>query len=38
MSAPQFMKTFKKVAGMTLVAYLNHVAWPTARACCARPA
>jgi AraC-like DNA-binding protein len=25
MSAPQFMKTFKKVAGMTLVAYLNHV-------------
>jgi AraC family transcriptional regulator, transcriptional activator of pobA len=25
MSAPQFMKTFKKVAGMTLVAYVNHV-------------
>ena len=25
MSRPQFMKTFKKVAGMTLVAYLNHV-------------
>lgn len=25
MSAPQFMKTFKRVAGMTLVAYLNHV-------------
>ena len=25
MSPPQFMKTFKKVAGMTLVAYLNHV-------------
>jgi len=25
MSQPQFMKTFKKVAGMTLVAYLNHV-------------
>ena len=25
MSAPQFMKTFKKVAGTTLVAYLNHV-------------
>lgn len=25
MSAPQFMKTFKQVAGMTLVAYLNHV-------------
>jgi AraC family transcriptional regulator, transcriptional activator of pobA len=25
MSQPQFMKTFKKAAGMTLVAYLNHV-------------
>jgi len=25
MSHAQFMKTFKKVAGMTLVAYLNHV-------------
>ncbi len=25
MSSPQFMKTFKQVAGMTLVAYLNHV-------------
>ena len=25
MSAPQFMRTFKQVAGMTLVAYLNHV-------------
>ena len=25
MSAPQFMKNFKQVAGMTLVAYLNHV-------------
>ena len=25
MSAPQFMKTFKKVAGTTLIAYLNHV-------------
>jgi AraC-like DNA-binding protein len=25
MSAPQFMKNFKRVAGMTLVAYLNHV-------------
>ncbi len=25
MSPPQFMKTFKAVAGMTLVAYLNHV-------------
>jgi AraC-like DNA-binding protein len=25
MSPPQFMKTFKKVAGVTLVAYLNHV-------------
>jgi AraC-like DNA-binding protein len=25
MSLPQFMKTFKKVAGTTLVAYLNHV-------------
>ena len=25
MSQAQFMKTFKKVAGMTLVAYLNHV-------------
>ena len=25
MSQPQFMKTFKKVAGMTLVSYLNHV-------------
>ncbi len=25
MSPPQFMKTFKQVAGMTLVAYLNHV-------------
>ena len=25
MSAPQFMKNFKKVSGMTLVAYLNHV-------------
>ena len=25
MSQPQFMKTFKKVAGVTLVAYLNHV-------------
>jgi AraC-like DNA-binding protein len=25
MSAPQFMKTFKKVAGMTLVTYVNHV-------------
>lgn len=25
MSSPQFMKTFKRVAGMTLVAYLNHV-------------
>ena len=24
MSPPQFMKTFKRVAGMTLVAYLNH--------------
>lgn len=24
MSAPQFMKLFKQVAGMTLVAYLNH--------------
>ncbi len=24
MSQPQFMKTFKRVAGMTLVAYLNH--------------
>jgi hypothetical protein len=26
MSEPQLMKTFKKVAGMTLVAYVNHVA------------
>lgn len=25
MSQPQFMKTFKRVAGMTLVSYLNHV-------------
>jgi len=25
MSPPRFMKTFKQVAGMTLVAYLNHV-------------
>ncbi len=25
MSTPQFMKTFKQVAGLTLVAYLNHV-------------
>ncbi len=25
MNTPQFMKTFKQVAGMTLVAYLNHV-------------
>ena len=25
MNVPQFMKTFKQVAGMTLVAYLNHV-------------
>ncbi|HYE30642.1 MAG TPA: AraC family transcriptional regulator [Methylomirabilota bacterium] len=25
MSPPQFMKVFKQVAGMTLVAYLNHV-------------
>ena len=25
MSEPQFMKTFKRVAGMTLVAYVNHV-------------
>ena len=25
MSPPQFMKNFKKVSGMTLVAYLNHV-------------
>jgi AraC-like DNA-binding protein len=25
MSAPRFMATFKQVAGMTLVAYLNHV-------------
>jgi len=25
MTAPQFMKTFKRVAGMTLIAYLNHV-------------
>ena len=25
MSQPQFMKTFKRVAGVTLVAYLNHV-------------
>jgi AraC-like DNA-binding protein len=25
MSQPQFMKTFKRVAGMTLVGYLNHV-------------
>lgn len=25
MNAPRFMKTFKQVAGMTLVAYLNHV-------------
>lgn len=25
MSEPQFMRTFKKVAGMTLVAYVNHV-------------
>jgi AraC-like DNA-binding protein len=25
MSQPQFMKTFKRVAGTTLVAYLNHV-------------
>ena len=25
MSAPQFMKNFKQVAGMTLVAYMNHV-------------
>ncbi len=25
MNAPQFMKTFKRVAGMTLIAYLNHV-------------
>lgn len=25
MSKPQLMKRFKKVAGMTLVAYLNHV-------------
>jgi AraC-like DNA-binding protein len=25
MSQPQLMKTFKRVAGMTLVAYLNHV-------------
>jgi AraC-like DNA-binding protein len=24
MSQPKFMKTFKKVAGMTFVAYLNH--------------
>lgn len=25
MSKPQFMKTFKKVAGMTFVSYLNHI-------------
>lgn len=25
MTAPRFMRTFKQVAGMTLVAYLNHV-------------
>jgi transcriptional regulator GlxA family with amidase domain len=25
MNVPRFMKTFKQVAGMTLVAYLNHV-------------
>src|ERR1019366_7413573 len=25
MSQPQLMKTFKRVAGMTLIAYLNHV-------------
>ena len=25
LSAPQFMKLFKQVAGMTLVAYLNHI-------------
>ena len=25
MNTPQFMKTFKQVAGMTLVAYLNHI-------------
>lgn len=25
LSAPQFMRTFKQVAGLTLVAYLNHV-------------
>jgi AraC-like DNA-binding protein len=25
MGTPQFMKAFKRVAGMTLVAYLNHV-------------
>ena len=30
MSAPQFMKNFKQVAGMTLVAYLNHVRLSTA--------
>lgn len=30
MSRPQFMKTFKKVAGTTLVAYLNHVRLSTA--------
>jgi AraC-like DNA-binding protein len=30
MSLPQFMKTFKKVAGTTLVAYLNHVRLSTA--------
>ena len=25
LNTPQFMKTFKQVAGLTLVAYLNHV-------------
>ncbi len=30
MSTPRFMKTFKQVAGMTLVAYLNHVRLATA--------
>jgi AraC family transcriptional regulator, transcriptional activator of pobA len=30
MNVPQFMKTFKQVAGMTLVSYLNHVRLATA--------
>lgn len=30
MSLPQFMKTFKKVAGTTLVSYVNHVRLSTA--------